>query len=209
MNEPRPFEPVSDLQLLAAIDRAERHRRAAGVQRRSIADHLGFARGAFTTRKLDPQIEQLIADGHLVRSRRAGNRVWGLTAKGRRRLARARREGKDLALPEAPQHQTWREARDEASLRFGDFRGELEETLAEVQTLLANVEEPVAAATWAELSGRLRQQCAQLSWALHCMHEWAEPDDAHVDIGVGRRLASLHLTTTDLTGVLPKRIPST
>lgn len=209
MSEPRPFAPVSDLQLLAAIDRAERHRRAAGVQRRSIADHLGFARGAFTTRKLDPQIERLIAAGHLVRSRRAGNRVWGLTAQGRRKLARARREGKNVELPEAPQHQTWREARDEASLRIGEFRVELGGTLAEAQALLERVDQSQSASTWSELSGRLRRQCAQLSWALHCLHEWDEPEDDRVDIGVGRRLAALHLTTTDLTAVLPRRIPST
>jgi hypothetical protein len=89
------FEPVSDIQLLAAIDRAERHSQAEGVQQGRITEHLGVARSVSTTRKLRPQVERLVAAGALVRSRRYGSNVWSLTPRGRERGSEssARRKG--------------------------------------------------------------------------------------------------------------------
>jgi hypothetical protein len=132
------FEPVSDLRLLAAIERAERHIQAQGILPSRIAEHLGFRFGARTTRQLRPQIEKLIAAQALVRSHRHGCSILGLTSKGRKRLARARREGKDLELPEAPQHQTWRNAREQAE-HIDQFRSELAKTLTQAQTLLQSL----------------------------------------------------------------------
>jgi hypothetical protein len=200
MSAIRPFEPVSDLQLLAAIDRAERHSRCSGVQRGRIAEHLGFARGARTTRLLRPQIDALIAAGALMCGKRHGSIVWGLMPAGRRRLARARRDGKNLDLPEAPQHQRWRASRQQATSRIDEFRGELRRTLTDAQALL---DSECQATAWSDLSRRLRQQCALLGWALYCIHEWAEPDDAQPDTDVSRRLRELHLIGGDLSGPLP------
>lgn len=85
--ELRRFEPVSDDVVLAAVERAERHREREreGVMMSDIAEHLGFVHGSWTTRRLRPQIEAFIAVGLLVRSRRHGIVIWGLTASGRRR----------------------------------------------------------------------------------------------------------------------------
>jgi hypothetical protein len=195
----RRSEPVSDLKLLAAIDRAERHSQTQGVLPSHIPEHLGFTRGRRTIRQLRPQIEALTAAQVLVRSRLHGSSVWGLTTKGRRRLAKARREGQDLALPESPQHQSWRHAHEQAE-GIDEFRGELAKTLTEARTLLAtNAGDPHA---WSDLSRRLRQQCALLGWSLYCLHDWPEPDDTDADISAFRRIQELQISSTDLIGVI-------
>jgi hypothetical protein len=51
-----PFEPVPDVLILAAVQRAERHR-TKNVSRHEIGAHLGFVQSAGTTRKLRPQLE--------------------------------------------------------------------------------------------------------------------------------------------------------
>jgi hypothetical protein len=62
VDEMRKFEPVSDAVVLAAIDRAERHRGGAGEGARmsNLAEHLGFVHGAWTTHGLRPQLDALI-----------------------------------------------------------------------------------------------------------------------------------------------------
>jgi hypothetical protein len=57
-------------------------------------------------------------------SRRHGNGVVGLTSTGRTRLARARRSGEALQLPEAPQHRRSREARAEAARQIDAVRAQ-------------------------------------------------------------------------------------
>lgn len=56
-------EPVSDTQILAAIDRAEAHDRnqIPDAARWDIAAHLGFVHDSWTTRRLRPQIDALKA----------------------------------------------------------------------------------------------------------------------------------------------------
>jgi hypothetical protein len=70
----RRFELVPDDLVLAAVERAERHRerKGEGVMMSDIAEHLGFVYGSWTTRRLRPQIDAFIAAGLLVRSRRHG-----------------------------------------------------------------------------------------------------------------------------------------
>ncbi|MGA9876887.1 MAG: hypothetical protein WBQ21_13885, partial [Solirubrobacteraceae bacterium] len=104
----RRFEPVSDALVLAAVERAERHREREreGVLMSDLVEHLGFVHGSWTTRRLRPQLEALIAAGQLARSRRHGVVVWELTSSGRRRVAQTRKAGGELGLPEAPQHRT-------------------------------------------------------------------------------------------------------
>src|ERR1700686_2395557 len=61
--------------------------------------------------------------------------AWTMTAKGRRRLARARRVGA-IVLPESPQHKVWREARELAGERIDRFRAELRDALGDTHALL-------------------------------------------------------------------------
>ncbi len=111
--ELRRFESVSDGLVLAAVERAERHRELEreGVMMSGIAEHLGVVPSSWTTRRLRPRLDALIAEGSLARSRRHGVVVWELTDDGRGRLERMRRAGEIEELPESPQHRAWRHAR--------------------------------------------------------------------------------------------------
>jgi hypothetical protein len=126
------FEPVSDDVVLAAVERAERHREregegeGEGVMMSDIAEHLGVVHGSWTTRRLRPQVEAFIAAGLLVRSRRHGVLIWGLTSSGRRRVARG---GESVVLPESPQHRVWRHARTLAAERIDGLREQVRSVL--------------------------------------------------------------------------------
>jgi hypothetical protein len=64
--------------VLAACERAQRHTaRGAPVTLSRIAEHLGFARGAYTTRRLGPLVRALEQGGALERSRAYGGERWG------------------------------------------------------------------------------------------------------------------------------------
>jgi transcriptional regulator with XRE-family HTH domain len=183
---PRPFEPVADALMLAAIDRAERHEQTAGVPWVVIVEHLGFARSGATTRKLRPGLDALLASGAIKRDLRHGGEVWALTTAGRRRLAGARRTGSSLQLPESPQHRAWREERSTAREEIEELRAQVNGSLQHASALLAS--HPGSAAEWFALARRLGDQCALLASAIFRLHEWAEPDDARPDIHP-RRLA--------------------
>jgi DNA-binding PadR family transcriptional regulator len=200
MSAVRRFDAVSDLQILAAIDRAERHGRRKGVSRWRMAEHLGVPDGAALTRRLRPQLDRLIEEGVLVRSR-VRSSSWSLTEAGRKRLGRARRRRAQIVLPESPQHRRWRLSHDEALNHVEELRGQLREALLAALTLIDSDDEQ--ARVWCELSVRLRRQCALLGWALYCIHEWDEPDDAHADRELFHRRAELDLIGTDLAGVFP------
>jgi hypothetical protein len=195
-NAPR-VEPVSDLLILSAIHRAERHGRAEGVLWRRIREHMGVVGGASTTRALRVQVEALAAVGQVGVSQRYGSKVWGLTGKGRRRLARARRAGRVPALPEAPQHQAWRHEHKQASERIDALRGELCDALAQAKVILECDE---SAAAWFAFSRSLRARCVELGWAIHCLYEWAEPDDASADVDRGERRRRLDLASVSNSG---------
>jgi hypothetical protein len=189
----RRFEPVADILVLAAIDRAERHNQVEGVQRSNIAEHLGFVHAALTTRRLRPQVDALIAAGAVRCFQRGGSNVWGLTSTGRRRLTLARRAaGGSLGLPEAPQHWKWRHARTEAAERIDGLRQDVRDSLKEARSLLDDGQ--ACADDWIELSTRLQKRCARLGAGTYRLHEWAEPDDTHADIDdAHRRLRQLDL----------------
>lgn len=89
--ELRRFKPVSDELVLAAIDRAERHRpnERQDVPLWDVAAHLGFVKSGWTTRQLRPQLDALIASGLLAGGRRYGFDVWGLSIVGRSHLRAA------------------------------------------------------------------------------------------------------------------------
>jgi len=177
--ELRPFEPVPDLLVLAAVERAELHTRK-GVRHQEVASHLGFLSGSATTRQLRPQLESLREASSLEKGRRYGQDQWTLTSDGAGRLAAARGDGDVGELPESPQHRLWRRARKAAEERYDDFR-----TLAFV-TLEATEKtaEPAVGAdseTWFELSVRLGAALWLMGSVTYCLREWPEPDDACAD----------------------------
>src|ERR1700722_4345895 len=113
----RPFEPVSDAQLLGAIDRAEVHDKHDHASRSDIAAHLGFAHNSWTTRRLGPQLDALRTVGHIRDVHRYGLDLLALTAAGRRALGKARSAGQ-VILPESPQHRRWQHSRTIAHERI-------------------------------------------------------------------------------------------
>lgn len=177
------YRPVSDALLLAAIDRAQRHKANGydeGVMWSRVAEHLGFVHAPATTLKLRPQVSRLRAAGLVARRKTRGYTVWGLTSDGRKQLANARRKREDLELPEAPQHRLWRHARTTAAERVDVLREQLRGTLREASKLLDS-EHGGDSRAWLELAAELRSQCDRLGSATYCLREWPEPDDAHAD----------------------------
>jgi DNA-binding PadR family transcriptional regulator len=172
--KPTPAELPSNDLILAAIERAicHRGRDEPDVALSLIKQHLGLPHNGWTTQQLRPKLEELEAAELIEQSRRRSSAVWGLTDKGSRRLDAVR---SDLTLPEAAQHQRWREARVEASDQIAGFRGDLRGTLDEAAALL-EADHEAESAVWFELSHRLRDAC----W--RCLREWQEPDDSAPDI---------------------------
>jgi DNA-binding PadR family transcriptional regulator len=181
--KPTPEEPPSEELLLAAIDRAYRHRRRRenpGVRLASVKDHLGLSTGSLSTRRLRPVWNALHAGGLIERSEPRGQPLWRLTSAGVERLQTVR-QGEELKLPESPQHRDWREARTAASEQIADYRDELRTALADTADLLV-IESPADADSWREAGERLQTACSRVSWAVYCLSEWAEPDDSEADI---------------------------
>lgn len=172
-------EPVSDAQILAAIDRAEVHDEQDDTSRADIAAHLGFAHNSWTTKQLRPQIDALKAAGRIRDVRRNGLDLLALTAAGRRALEKARSTGGAI-LPESPQHRKWRHSRAMADDRIEGFREALRASITEVGALLDSQDSPSDA--WFEFGKRLSAECKRLGSATYCLFEWAEPDDARADV---------------------------
>lgn len=181
--ELRRFEPASDELVLAAIDRAERHR--TGEQEAipfwMVVAHLGFVRNSWTSRRLGPQLERLITRGLVSNARRKGIDVWGLTDAGRERLNVARKAGEVEELPEAPQHREWRRTREVAAERIDRFR-ECAKRGTEEATVLLESSRRVHSDAWLKLADRLELAYRQLGRATYCLYEWAEPEDATADV---------------------------
>jgi hypothetical protein len=173
------FVAVSDLLVLAAIERAECHGQLEGVLWDRVLEHLGFLRAAATTRKLRPQVDALIAAGDVRQFRRGGSKVWGLTDAGRARLARAREDGEALELPEAPQHRQWRRARAKAVEEIEWLRDQLRSTFEQAQRSLSDDQADPAA--WLAHGERVQSRCGQPAFAYYCLHKWPEPVDTQPD----------------------------
>lgn len=179
------FEPVPDALILAAVARAQLHQQRAqqGVWIAHVAEHLGFVHGSWTTRRLRPQLDALLAAGALSCSRRGGFVLWGLTSAGRERLQRVRRADAAGELPESPQHRQWRKARAAAAERIDGFREELRAIVVQAGVLLDA--EATTSDAWFELRVRLARVSWRLGSATYCLREWPEPDDAKADVDDG------------------------
>jgi hypothetical protein len=178
-----PDDPPSDELVLAAIERAARHRArdTSAVPIWAIAEHLGLRRRSARARDMRAQLERMTADGELECGRRRGVLTWTLTSAGLRRLAAARVAGQAMLLPESPQHLAWRRARTAASCEIERFRQNLTDDLDDALGLLDAVPPPHSDA-WLELGERLHRDTRRLASASHCLYEWHEPHDARADI---------------------------
>ena len=164
--------PIPDVTVLAAIDRAERHRGRPGVPVWLIFEHLGIPR---RSRLVRTQLQSLVQDGAIEQRRTHGVDVFALAPSGRRRL-----QGAGLVdLPESPQHREWRNARTLATQEIERFRASLGDALKDASALLSNTPGSDA---WFELAEELRAAARRLGSATYCLHEWMEPSDDRADI---------------------------
>ena len=177
--KPTPAELPSNDLILAAIERAicHRGRDEPDVALSLIKQHLGLPHNGWTTQQLRPKLEELEVVELIEQSRRRSHAVWGLTDMGSRRLDAVRSE---LTLPEAAQHQRWREAQIEASDRITGFRGDLRGALDEAIALL-EADHEADSGVWFDLSERLQRASWRLGSAIYCLREWQEPDDSAPD----------------------------
>jgi hypothetical protein len=170
--------------VLAALRRAAAHTQSAdgAVSTRQMLEHLALAPRSPGARSARAALARLVAAGDVAGSRRHGVPVWSLTASGRTRLERTQRTAGAPQLPESPQHREWRRAHTAAALEIERFREALRASLHEGEALL---ECPGAGSeAWLELAERLRRRAWLVGSASHCLYEWAEPDDEHVDIDI-------------------------
>jgi hypothetical protein len=182
----RRAEPVADVQILAAIRRAELHDEQDDASRADLAAHLGFVHNSGTTKRLRPQLDGLRAAAQVRDVRRNGLDLLALTAAGRRALEEAQSAGM-VVLPESPQHRKWRHSRAMADDRIDGFRDALRASMAEIGALLDSRQ--ASSDAWFALGKRLEAECKRLGSATYCLFEWAEPDDTRADVDevLGRR----------------------
>ena len=176
-------DAIPDELILAAIDRAERHRGAAvaGVPIWEIARHLSIGRRSGAARRVRSRLAALEEEGSLARSRHRGVEIWTPTRAAHHRLRRADGAGGVPALPESPQHRAWREAQVLASQELDRMRASVRATLAEA-VLLLDARPAVSSDAWFELSERAQRGLWRLGSASYCIYEWAEPADEQADI---------------------------
>jgi ribosomal protein L19E len=169
-------EGFSEDLVLEGIARAECHTAAPGVVWHDIVAHLGFVGQRVAADEVRERLAALIKAGAIRESRLGGAFVWDRSAKGRRRLARARHAGHLLTLPEAPQHASWREAHQAARESLQGLRDQLQVSLEQAQRSLDSRGGGDAMSSVSLLT-QLTNQCAELAWATYCLNEWPEPDD--------------------------------
>lgn len=176
-----PRTPSDEL-VLAAVERAERHRPRPGAPAslRTVLEHLAIAGRSAAGRSVADALERMKDGGWVKRSRAHGRTVWGLTAGGRGRLAGARRGGRLDALPDSPQHRAWLQARTAAAQEMKRFRADVRAALAEAEALLDDA--PAGSDLWFEAGAHLGCACRRLGSACHCLYEWEEPEDDRADL---------------------------
>jgi DNA-binding MarR family transcriptional regulator len=178
-----PVGPVTELQVLAAVARADLHstgRMRATVS--NIANHLGWRYSGAATRRLRPPLARLVSEGLLetVEPPRHKRRAqqWSITAAGRRRLASAG----PVELPESPQHRRWRQDRDVAGWALDGVRARAAAVLDEARDLLTEScrRPPSESDVW-RLTRRFEARFKALALAIQMCERWPEPTDAAAD----------------------------
>lgn len=176
---------LPDEMILAALERADLHAyRKPGVLFSTLKEHLGLPRGSGSGRILRPRIRALQAEKLVQQAKMSGCEVWMLTDEGHAHLEAARQAHQLLPLPESPQHRKWREARDQAKERIGEFRERLLMTLKDAEALLA-ASSATSSDDWFLLGERMGEDCSRLGSATYCLSEWAEPNDTTADLEQG------------------------
>jgi hypothetical protein len=176
-------EEFPDVLVLAAVDRAQRHRQGepgGPVITGDIYRHLDVRRSSGVGRRLRKRILALEEAGLLEQQRRRGAQVWQLTPAGRRRLRQTRKAGEVGELPESPQHMSWRNAHSTAAAEIERTRGELREHAEELLRLLDS-DQVVSSDVWFGLGADLGRLVWVVGSMTHCLCEWREPEDAQAE----------------------------
>jgi hypothetical protein len=175
------FHPVPENLVLAAVERAQHHESRCGgpISMTRIAQHLGFAPGAYTTRNLRPLLGALVQAGALQHLRRFSRDHWALTSAGRRRVSRLRTREEQLELPESPQHRLWRQQHTRAVEGMDEYCRRLREALEQAAAMIDD--ERVDSESWLTITKRLKVRSEVFGSAIYCAREWAEPDDGERD----------------------------
>ncbi len=185
MDEPEPTgrreggrEPTGE-QVLAALDRARRHRLPSPgpVAARALFEHLALAPRSRAARVARERLAELGRAGLLTASREHGVPVWSLSERGAAALARAGEQ----PLPESPRHRAWRHARGAAAQELPRFAARLAAALAEAERMLDAPPAAASSTQWLELGASLAGECRRIGSARHCLHEWPEPGDEALD----------------------------
>jgi hypothetical protein len=199
-------EEFSDVLVLAALERAQRHQALAGeaVPIWKILEHLDVSRRSAVGRGVRASVHALTTSGLVRHSRRHGVEVWRLTQSGRRCLRRAYEAGGVGELPESPQHRAWRNARSTAEQEFARVRRDLGEAVVEMFFELDG-DPPASSDVWFGLGERLRRRVWVFGSMTHCLYEWAEPGDARADIDDHKAPGDELLSSDDRVRVRARR----
>jgi DNA-binding MarR family transcriptional regulator len=176
--------PVSELEVLAALARAELHATRWKPYPSDIANHLGWRWSGVAARGLYPHLERLASAGQLApvepSPRKRSHQQWRVTAAGRRRLASAG----PIHLPESPQHRRWRQDRDVAAWALDAVRSQAWDVIEEVSDLLSGPEGdlPTLGDDFVKgLTRRFEKSFRATGLALRMYEQWAEPSDLAAD----------------------------
>ena len=179
-------DAIFDLLVLAAIQRAARHRARAheGVPVWVIRAHLHIPARSRDARRLRARLHVLESRDLLSTGGRSGVVLWSLTEDGQQRLRAARAEGGVSVLPESPQHIAWRQARAAAQERMVEFDRTLGEAVLDTFALLdaGRAGQPAHSDEWFAIGERLQRGCRRIGSASHCLYEWTEPSDDEADL---------------------------
>ena len=183
----KPIGAPCDELILAAVDRAARHRArdTSAVPLWAILDHLALTRRSAGARQVRSRLHALHAAGWLDSARRHSIATWELTRAGQGRLQSVQHAGELPELPESPQHRAWRNARTTAEQEIERLRTGLREQLYEA-ALLLDADPSPRSDDWFELADALQRGARRVASASHCLYEWTEPDDASADLDDGR-----------------------
>jgi hypothetical protein len=177
---PQADNPITDDLLLAALDRAVRHRGYQGASDWAILEQLSITPRSKQGRLAKTRLPELVQAGFLEQGREHGVAQWMLTPKGRKHLSQISEVV--VALPESPQHRKWRDARDAAEQEIEGFYLRLRDCMDRTTDLLSMPMPPGASSdAWFEIGERPHKACRRLGSASYCLYEWVEPPEDKAD----------------------------